>query len=161
MRREIEVQRATAHCLGEANEVPAGDVSRLLREQEGRLAANIALLEQRYETTPLDGSYRAPRERLVSEGGSVTSPPSVACLWRIAAQHVELCDEIEMLIVGGADGQRGELILNEVVRSHEHMARALKALIKEEDKVRDRELPPVVAMPAARAATSAETTKEA
>ena len=51
------------------------------------------------------------------------------------SQHTSLLTDIEALIECAPDGQRGELILNEVGRNHEEMAWILTSLLRGDDHV--------------------------
>jgi hypothetical protein len=139
MEQELEMQEATSHCLAEANGPHAGGIARVLRDQQARLAANVALLEQRYEMRPHPERFRTLRERLAEGRTSDGQRPSGARLPGLVTQHTSLLGQIDTLIAEGSDGQRGELILKEVARSHEEMAWVLTGLINKEDRARDGE----------------------
>ena len=51
----------------------------------------------------------------------------------LVAQHTRLLTDIDALIGRAPDGQRGELILTEVSRSHEEMAWMLTALLRDDE----------------------------
>lgn len=132
--KEQRLLRATEDSLDQ----PAGQYSvgldRILRHQLGRLWANIALIEQRYEALPSPDRFVNWHAR--------SSPPAAErserqnqsrCLADLASQHTRLLTDIEALIIRSPDGQRGELILNEVSQNHEEMAWMLTALVKDDE----------------------------
>lgn len=128
--KECVLLSATADALGKARGQHAADVDRILRYQHSRLNANIALLEQRYGAVPNP-------ERFAS--GSDCRDPQLtplgieaSVLPALIAGHADLLADIEALIECGSDGQRGELILMEVSRNHQAMARTLTTLLKKE-----------------------------
>ena len=146
MEQERDLQASTLGCVGAETGPRSTDVDRILRHQETQLGANIALLGQRYEMLPSPGRFRAlqgkarPPARRVAGAADDDDP-----LRALIAQHVGLLGNIDVLIAQRPDGQRGELILNEVARNHEEMAWMLTALIKEDESVRDRLPSPVIA----------------
>jgi hypothetical protein len=138
MEKEHELQRATEGYLGEASGPRSADIERTLRHQQTRLAANIALLEQRYEMLPHPSRFQALQGAHAPLNASRRSDgqESMGALPGLVAQHRSLAADIDGLIAGGADGQRGELILTEVGRNHDEMASMLTALLHEDDPVR-------------------------
>lgn len=131
--KEEDLQTATEVSLGQASGDQAIAIDRILRQQHSRLGANIALLEQRYETLPRaerfvnwQGRHRPPVTPRHVGGDEST------LLADLIALHTNLLANIEALIGCAPDGQRGELILTEVRRNHEEMSRMLTALLKED-----------------------------
>lgn len=131
--KEQMLLRTTEGCFGQYAGEHAAGLNRILRNQHARLGANIALLEQRYEALPNP-------ERFVNwhSRGSAAAPPrsqpqaQIERLPELVTQHARLRADIEALILRSPDGQRGELILNEVSRSHEEMAWMLNALVMDD-----------------------------
>lgn len=135
--RERDLQRATEATLGQTRGRRSAELDRILRHQHSRLGANIALLEQRYEALPIparfvnwhDRGHPSPRtEHMGAEEAEL--------LPRLVEQHTRLLIDISALIDCAPDGQRGELILAEVSRSHEEMAWMLTALMKEDESTK-------------------------
>ena len=147
LEKEHELQSAIAGHLAPVSGPKADDLDRILRSQQSRIGANIALLEQRYEMLPhperfqaLHGVHFSPTQAPPSAG-----PDSPGSLPDLVARHQSLIGDIDALITRGADGQRGELILLQIGRNHEDMAGVLTALLREDDSVRDLEPVPVTA----------------
>lgn len=145
MEQEHDLQSSTDDYLGAVNGRHSRAIDHILRDQQTRLTANIALLEQRYETL-----CRAARPDLQPGPlGQATTHPAIAVaasirlLPNLVAQHLGLLRSIDTLIAERADGQRGELILKQVARAHEEMASTLTALLKE-DAFEHPDLPPPV-----------------
>ncbi len=137
--KEHDLQVATLDSCGDADAELSGAMERILRHQHSRLGANIALLEQRYEALPNP-------ERFVS-WRSLHRPPAAPrraprdetnLLPDLIARHGHLLADIETLIGCAVDGERGELILAEVSRSHAEMAKVLAALLTETEIVVER-----------------------
>ncbi|HVS52375.1 MAG TPA: hypothetical protein VHD62_08470 [Opitutaceae bacterium] len=132
--KEHDLQTATEGLVGHVNGEHGTAIDRILRHQHSRLGANIALLEQRYEALPNPERFvhwndrrhppAAPRRLELRD--------TTEALPELIARHVGLLADIEALIGCVPDGQRGELILNEVSRRHEEMAWMLNALLKED-----------------------------
>jgi hypothetical protein len=131
--KEQDLQSATRASVGHVGGHHPAEIDRILHHQHSRLGANIALLEQRYGALPnperfmacCDGT-RAPIKPRHDETGLLPN---------LIARHTSLLADIEALIGCAPDGQRGELILNEVSRNHQEMAWMLTALLKEEATV--------------------------
>lgn len=149
LEHEHELKASVAGYIGTDESVHADAIDRILQNQQDRLSANIALLQERYEMLPHPSRFDALRAPL--------TPPSKARYTRtelrnadmlptLVAQHRKMMGDIATLIAQRADGQRGELILGEVARNHEEMAWMLMALLNE-DAVRDRVTIPVVGVP--------------
>lgn len=132
--KEHDLQSATEGSFGHVTGEHASDIDRILRHQHVRLAANIALLEQRYEVLPKP-------ERFVNwhDRGRPPARPrgtqrhETELLPDLIAQHGNLLADIETLIGLAPDGQHSEQILTEVSRNHEEMAWMLTALLKEDE----------------------------
>lgn len=136
LEKEQDLQSATEGSFGLLSGPHSTDLNRILHHQHVRLGANIALLEQRYEALPVP-------QRFVNWHDHAR-PPSHAChplghpaepLPELVAQHTRLLADIDALIRCSPDGQRGELILREVSRSHEEMAWMLIALLKDDESL--------------------------
>lgn len=135
--KEHKLQSATEDSFGQASGPHSADLDRILHHQHLRLGANIALLEQRYEALPIP-------ERFVNWHDHARPPAQprrtqqdeAELLPELLAQHTRLLADIEGLIGCAPDGQRGELILTEVSRSHEEMAWMLTALLKDDESTR-------------------------
>ena len=136
IQKEYDLRTATEESRGQVSGHRALDMDRILRHQHSRLGANIALLEQRYEALPNP-------ERFVTWGNGGNAPSRLPAAERyndgilpgLIELHTTLRGDIEALIGCAADGQRGELILTEVSRSHEEMAWTLIALLKEDESM--------------------------
>lgn len=147
LEKEHELRSATEGYLAEATGPHSTDLDRILRQQQTRIGANIALLEQRYEMLPhakrfqaLHGVHFSPtRARPTAE------PENGGTLPNLVAQHRSLIGNLDALIIRDSDGQRGELILTAIGRNHEDMAGVLTALLRADDPARDRVTVPVVA----------------
>jgi hypothetical protein len=146
MKHEYDIQSATTRYL-DGNDGPCSDeADRLLRQHQGRLGANIALLEQRYALLPEPARFQALHERQPRTRPSRNEATArVSALTALVAQHLKLLENIDALMAGRPDGQRGLLILAEVARNHEQMAWALTALRKTDGSVRDQVPMPVIA----------------
>lgn len=157
--KEHELQAATGGYLDEANGSRSATVARMLRHQQMRLGANIALLEQRYETLPHPARFQAwqGKHSRLTTAQHVARTETNCVLPSLVAQHLSLLGDIHALITRGPDGQRGELILNEVGRNHEEMARMLTAFLKEHVAVHDLEPIPVTAVSPAIPHSTSET----
>jgi hypothetical protein len=135
--KERVLLSATAGSLGHASGQHSAEIDRILRHQHSRLSANIALLEQRYEALPNPERFARWNDRrappLTPRRIAPRDEPEV--LPELIARHTGLLADIEALIDGGPDGQRGELILTEVSRNHQEMAWMLTALLKEDETV--------------------------
>ncbi|MCR6655738.1 MAG: hypothetical protein NVV63_07960 [Opitutus sp.] len=132
--KERDLQSATESSFGQAGGRHSADLDRILHHQHSRLGANIALLEQRYEALPKPERFVHWHDR--------ARPPTeprrtqlleTELLPELVAQHTRLLADIDALIACAPDGQRGELILTEVSRSHEEMAWMLTALLKDDE----------------------------
>lgn len=137
--KELTLQSATENSFGQRMGADSANLDRILHHQHSRLGANIALLEQRYEALPKPerfinwqgrGHPLAPLRHM--------PPEEVEQLPQLIAQHTRLLEDIDVLIGIAPDGQRGELILTEVSRSHEEMAWMLIALLKDDASTRNR-----------------------
>lgn len=151
MEHEEDIQSSTEEYLGADKGPNSAAIDRILQYQAARLGANIALLEQRYETLPHPGRFQilqAKHNRL-SAAHPIAGTGVIGTLRHLIVQHLNLLRKIETLIGQRPDGQRAELILAEMVRNHEEMAWMLTALIKEDDSVRDMLPIPIIAAAAA------------
>ena len=139
MEQEEKIQCATERSVGGDKGPKSAAIDRILRDHGTRLGANIALLEQRYETLPHPSRFkmlRANPDRLSTAEHAVIGCDD-GILSALASQHVALLGKIETLIRQRPDGQRGELILAEIARNHEEMARMLTALVNDDESLRD------------------------
>lgn len=136
LEKEHDLQTATEGSSRFLSGHQAREIDRILHHQHSRLGANIALLEQRYEALPNP-------QRFVN-WNDLSRPPTkprrtqsneAELLSDLIARHTDLLASIEALIGCAPDGQRGELILTEVSRSHQQMAWRLTALLKEDEAV--------------------------
>ena len=134
IKKEYDLQAITEGSLRHVTGHHSAEIDRILRHQQSRLSANIALLDERYEALP------GP-ERLASrnERHQVTNPTlgfedrdESQVLPDLVTRHACLQTDIEGLIERAPDGQRGKLILREVSRNHEEMAWMMRALLKED-----------------------------
>lgn len=149
MEREYDLQALTRNYVGTASGPHAAAIDRILRVQQEKLGANIALLGERYETLPHPVRFDALRRHPAIARTSAEAEPLCA-LPALVAQHLGMLGNINTLIAQREDGERGELILTEVARNHEEMAWMLTALLKEDESVRDRlPLPVTATAPAA------------
>lgn len=129
--KEQSLQGATEGALGCVGGAHAAQADRILRHQNTRLGANIALLQQRYESLPLPERFLQIQPPVPAQ-----SPPhATGPIADLLARHNGLLAEIETLIDCAPDGQRGELILREVSRNHDEMAWMLTALLREDESV--------------------------
>jgi hypothetical protein len=134
MKRERALQAATEMFLGADHGLHSSAIDRILREQYTRLGANIAILEQRYETEPAtsrDRALQASRPPAAVGGNRAIERAKHGGLRELAVQHQSLLASVERLLADGSDGQRGALILTEVAHNHEEMAWMLTALLRD------------------------------
>ncbi|HYP16429.1 MAG TPA: hypothetical protein VEQ65_04390, partial [Opitutus sp.] len=130
MDEERALHAATEAYLGSQGTSSSVFRSGILREHLTQLAANIALLRQRYEGSAISGrAPSTPAETSLLAAGDPRCSPLLALL----AGHRSLLGSVAALKTERADGQRGELILAEVARRHEEMAGALDALVRSGD----------------------------
>lgn len=122
----------------------SAEIRCLLESQQGRVAGGIMLLEQRLERLPYPERFRALAQLRAHafEGMPAARKTGLA---RLAHQHTELQDSLLALIEHRPEGGRSERILVAVAQNHEEMAWMINALLSEDDTVRDRELPPIIA----------------
>lgn len=122
----------------------AADVRRILEDQQGRIAGGITLLEERVDTLPFPERFHSLTHHrpLPDAGMPVARRTGLADL---ASQHLNLQTGILTLIEHRPEGGKPELLLVAVARSHEEMAGMLRAVLNEDDTIRDRELPPIIA----------------
>lgn len=139
MEQEEEIQSSTIGYLGTDKGPNSAALDRILQHQGVRLGANIALLEQRYETLPHPVRFRTlhTKHGPLSRARRTAVAEDAGILPSLIAQHLNLLRKIETLIRQRPDGQRGELILTEIARNHEEMAWMLTALIREDESKRD------------------------
>jgi len=122
----------------------AADIRHLLEGQQGRIAGGISLLEERVDTLPYPQRFHAlPHRRPLAPAGMPAPRPTG--LAELASQHLNLQTGILTLIEHRPEGGRPERLLVAVARSHEEMAGMLQALLNQDDTIRDRELPPIIA----------------
>ena len=134
MRKERDLQSVTENYADLDHGPHSAVVTRILREQSRRLGANIAILEQRYE--PLPSGSRVGTLQTVHPPLRLVCDPSVEPAERgwlrgLIGQHERLIKSAENLVTDGSDGQRGALILKEVVQNHEEMTWMLTALLRD------------------------------
>lgn len=134
--KEHDLQSATESSFPQVIGHHSADLDRILHLQHSRLGAHIALLEQRFEALPKPERFANWHE----SGRPPTKPrrapaDEAELLPGLVGQHTRLLADIDALIGRAPDGQRGELILTEVSRSHEEMAWMLTALLKEDESV--------------------------
>ncbi|ACB74517.1 hypothetical protein [Opitutus terrae] len=141
---ERDLQQAIEAYLRVDDSVYATSLHHVVREQRARVGRNIALLEQRYEAVPRPERGRDRRGRSAASISAVADFRADP-LRQLIVQHENLLTDIAALVVGRADGQRGELILAEVARSHEEMAGTLMDLAFPETSLRDAPPAPAVA----------------
>lgn len=134
IQKEHDLQDLTENSLRHVTGGHAVEIDRILRHQQSRLGANIALLEQRYETLPNPERFVSWSDRHHPPATPRATEPGdeAELLPDLVARHTSLMADIEALIGCGPDGQRGELILIEVRHNHEEMAGMLTALLKED-----------------------------
>lgn len=132
--QERDLQSAIESSLGHLHGHRAGDIDRILRHQQSRLGANIALLEQRYEALPNPERFASWNERHHAADTALDAGDrdESQVLTDLIARHTGLQTALDSLIECAPDGQRGELILREVTRNHEEMAWMLTALLNED-----------------------------
>jgi hypothetical protein len=134
--KEQDIRGATEGLFGQVSGQRSADRDRILRHQHSRMGANIALLEQRYEALPKPQRFVNWTEHNRPSAKRARMPRAETGLPDLIAQHTHLLADIQTLIDRAPDGQRGELILSEVGRSHEEMAWVLAALQNDDDSVR-------------------------
>lgn len=140
MEQEHQLQSSTGGYRQATTLRLSSAIARILSKQQVALGANIALLEQRFETLPRNDDLALLPVRLAppAKARHVASAPEHNCLLRnLVAQHLNILENIDTLLARGLAGQRGELILTEVARNHEEMAGMLTALLKEDESMRD------------------------
>ena len=122
----------------------SADIRRMLEGQQGRIAGGILLLEERVESLPHPVRFQALGHHRPDpeEGMPAPRPTGLADL---VSQHLNLQSGLLTLIEHRPEGGRIERLLVAVARSHEEMAKLLKALIAEEDRIRDGEQPRIIA----------------
>jgi hypothetical protein len=134
MAQERAIQSSTAAQLAGERGSNTAALEEVLRGHQAKLGANIALLEQRYETLPSPTRFtllRTPPPRLFRTQSRPVPANEASPLTGLIAQHVTLLRAVDALITLRPDGQRGELILGEIARNHEEMGSTLTAVAKE------------------------------
>lgn len=134
--KEHDLRSATEESFGQMSGAHSVDLDSILHHQHSRLGANIALLEQRYEALPNPERFVNWHDRKRPPAQARHTPGEAELLPNLVAQHTLLLADIDALIDCAPDGQRGELILAEVSRSHEEMAWVLTALWKEDNSTK-------------------------
>ena len=148
LEQERALQALTDAFSDDAHGQDAQAIARVLRNHHLRLGDNIAILRQRYDTSiPEPRTVRKPTTSL-RNSTPAGAAESLCRLPELVAQHLHTIESIEMLLAQRPDGQRGELVLNEVVSSHRAMAWMLTALVNEGAQVHDRQIEPIVAVAA-------------
>lgn len=141
LEKEHILQSSIEGVLRTAERVRPVDLDRILRHQQARIGTNIVLLEQRNEMLPHPARFLPLHGKHASIPTSRRTGPESASdgpLPKLVAQHVTVASDIDALIAHGSNGQRGDIILSEVARSHEEMAWLLTALLQEDRSTRDR-----------------------
>ena len=135
--KERELRNATDDSCGHVTGNHTLQVDRLLQRQHSRLGANIALLEQRYESLPNPERFAIwhGRRGPPTTARKVVEREEVDLLTELIARHRGLVSDIAALISRAPDGQRGEVILTEVGRNHEQMAVMLTALLNDDASI--------------------------
>lgn len=131
--KERELQSATESSFGRLTGYHAAELDRILHRQHTRLGALIALLEQRFEALPKPERFANWHDRSPTPSSPRAPREKSELLPDLIGRHTRLLADIDALIGCAPDGQRGELILTEVSRSHEEMAWMLTALLKEDE----------------------------
>jgi hypothetical protein len=146
MEQENDLLSSTDECLGTDIGSHAASVNRILREQRTRVGVNVSLLEQCYETLPSPARFEGLQGRFGPPTTASRAGPALendGLLQDLVARHLHLRDNIELL---AAHDPQGPSIMAEVARNHEEMAWMLTALLKEDESVRDRMSPPIIAV---------------
>lgn len=125
---ELELQQAIAVALGRLGGEHVVEEDRILRHQFVQVGANIALLEQRYQTLLPSDRFTAWEPAELAGAAQSNEPPA---LYDLIARHERLIESVNALIDCNPDGQRGELTLREIARNHHELARMLTALLSE------------------------------
>ena len=122
----------------------AADIRQELETQQGRIAGGISLLEERVDTLPCPERFHAlTHHRPLTVAGMPAARRTG--LADLASQHLNLQTGILTLIEHRPEGGRPERLLVAVARSHEEMAGMLQALLNDNETIRDRVLPPIIA----------------
>lgn len=133
MEQEKDIQLSTLGHVG-ARGADGAAIDHLLQQQAKLLAANVALLEQRYEMLPHAARFQHLHE--IHEPLSHRRPnhtgSEIGTLPTLRALHLNALRKLETLVHQRPDGQRGELILAHIAHNHEEMAGALSVLLKDE-----------------------------
>jgi hypothetical protein len=142
MELEYELRDATQRGRFE-NGMPRFDtIARVLWLQQGQLCANIVLLGKRYALLPHPFRFRAldqiPKRMAAAHGASGTKEDS-DLLGDLIVQHTDIVQKISELVLRGADGQPGELILSQISHHHDAMVWSLTALRAEDEAKRKRQ----------------------
>lgn len=146
MEKELDLQYSTNEYVKSLIDPAQDQIGRILREQQTRLHTNIGLLEHRHEMLPHPERFDALPSK-ISEMPAWENPPIASehqgMLLDLSDQHRQIHADITALISQGHDGQRGELMLLQVARSHEEMASVLSSLLTAHDRITQ----PVEALP--------------
>lgn len=126
LEHERDLQRSIEACLRSEEGANATSAHHVLRDHSAQIRGNIALLAQRYESLPHPERFRTLQARIAQDGPAAN--PRIDPLAPLIVQHRNLLAAVATLIRHRPDGQRGELILGEVARSHEEMSATLAAL---------------------------------
>lgn len=150
MEKELDLQYSTNEYVKSLVLSAQDELGRILREQQTRLYTNITLLEHRHEMLPHPERFASLPSK-ITEMPEWENPPIAsehsAMLLDLSDQHRQIQTDIESLISQGHDGQRGELMLLQVARSHEEMAWVLRSLLKEDVTERNEAVQPIDVIP--------------
>ena len=146
MEQEREIRSSTEEYLEVAHGPKPEVLNRILRYHQSRIGANIALLEERYQSLPQPARFRSLQSRPlpIVDAHHAAQSHGPAFLPSLVSLHVKVLRSIDALTPQRPDGQCGELILAEIARNHEDMAWMLTALIRESESVRDLLPAPIV-----------------
>ncbi|HUR57153.1 MAG TPA: hypothetical protein VM029_05560 [Opitutaceae bacterium] len=128
---EHDIRAATTGYLADQDAWRSDALERLLRQQQTQVAANIALLKQRYEMLPHPERFQALHQtlpRLSKSRGKTETRERASPLTALITEHVRLLESIDRLIARGREQHHAEHLLAEVARNHEEMAWELTAL---------------------------------
>src|SRR5437667_15455 len=100
MEQERELQSSTGGCLEAVSGPHAREVDGILRQQQVRLGANIALLERRCESLPHPGRFLTLQKRFtpLARARRVAPAESIGLLPDLVARHVNLLQQLTALI---------------------------------------------------------------
>jgi hypothetical protein len=142
MELEYELRDATQRGRFEEGTPRFDTIARVLWAQQGQLCANIVLLGQRNALLPYPFRFRAldqiPKRMAAARVICGTKEDS-GLLDDLIVLHTDIVQKISELVLRGADGQPGELILSQISHHHDAMVWSLTALRAEDEAKRKRE----------------------